>query len=106
MAKDQRFEMRVTKRWLEDVDFAREGLGIKSRSDFVYLSAEAICRGDVVPAPLLADAASIIEDVQERLRQMGTKRNEPLVKMLDDAIHSISASEDLELPEGLVWARK
>ena len=106
MAKSERFEMRVTKRWLKDVDFAKEGVNIRTKSDFVYLATEAICRGDVVPTALLAEAAGIIEDVQEHLRSGGVKRNRVLAEKLDDAITAISASEDLELPEGLVWPKK
>lgn len=106
MAKSERFEMRVTKRWINDVDFAKEGVSIKSRSDFVYLATEAMCRGDVVPTALLAEAAAIIEDVQAHLRGSGAKRNRLLAERLDDAVTAISASEDLELPEGLVWPKR
>jgi len=93
----------VSPRWLKDVDEVREGLRIRSRSEFIRLAVEAITRKDVVPSPLLSEAIQYIEEVQGHLRGDPTRRR--LVATLGDAVTCLTAAGDLELPEDLVWMR-
>ena len=95
--------LNVSGRWLKDVDAAREGLRIPNRSEFIRLAVDAVSRKDVIPAPLMSEAIQTIEAVQGHLR--GTPRGKRLVEMLDDAITCITAAEDLEFPEDLVWTK-
>ena len=100
--KTERLELKVSKRWLRGVDDAVDGLKL-NRSEFLRLAVEAVVHKDVIPAPLLSEAIQTIEDAQGHLR--GEPRSKRLVEMLDDAITCITAAEDLEWPEDMVWPR-
>lgn len=88
---DERLELRVSERWLLDVDASREGLRV-SRSEFIRGAVESVARQEVVPTAMLSEAIGRIEAAQGRLS------DRVAIGRLDDAITCLMAVEDMELP--------